>query len=54
MHLPRGERVPVVLRVPPFRGLRATLQEVGGSAKFPTFAASVELELLEGWIDRVK
>ena len=43
MYQPCGKVVPVVLRVAPLRGLRATLEEITDSAKLPPIAASVEL-----------
>jgi hypothetical protein len=43
MYQPCGKVVPVVLRVAPLRGLRATLEEITGSTKLPPIAASVEL-----------
>jgi hypothetical protein len=43
MYQPRGETVPVVLRVPPALGLSATLQQIRDSAQLPAVEASVEL-----------
>ena len=48
MYQSTGKTVPVVLRVPPLLGLRATLEEIRGSAKLPAVGATVELGVAGG------